>query len=333
MDFSPQESPQALPLPLHQRAMSWLKIHARPVRRAVWVGSAALILVVIAYQIARNWLQIRDYPWQLRPLDMLLALGIYSVSLLLTAFVWAAVIMRMSDRLPLLIHMRLFCLTNLANRLPTPLPYIGARIEAYAAEGIARPLTLTAMALEMVVKMVSAVIIAGLTLSFGPKDAITARFSPLIWLALLPLAALMFRPAWLLSALNVAFKRFKRPPIEVQPRTYDMLVWTVLSAMIWVNGGILYYFLIDSIFPVTPNQVLFMINVFTVSGIVGWLGQFFFFVPNLALRQLVVAYLLSLAVPWPVAVAGAILTRLCVMVFELVWALLFSLIIPRPRER
>jgi hypothetical protein len=52
-------------------------------------------------------------------------------------------------------------------------------------------------------------------------------------------------------------------------------------------------------------------------------GQFFFFLPNPGLRQVALAYLLSYAMPWSVSAAVAVFTRLLVMIFELLWAVLW----------
>jgi len=315
-------------------AWQWARAHAKALARVTWTAFAAIALAVIVYQIARNWQEVRTYPWRLRLGNILLGFGIYSISIVLTAVCWASIMHRVSGVRSLWGHVRLFCLTNLARRLPTPLPYIGARTEAYAVQGVARRITLVAMTLEMTVTVVSAMMVAVFTLPFGPYSEVLTRFSPLTLLLLIAPVLLTIRPAWLFAIINFALARAKRPPLLIEVRTRDMLAWTGLFAAVWVNGGVLYYFLSTSIYPIPCDELLLMISIFAISGVAGWLGQILFFMPALAMRQLVIAYLLSLCVPLPVAVAVALWTRLCVLVFELLWAVLsLSLPLPQPGER
>jgi len=278
------------------------------------------------YSIVVHWHEIGTYRWQLHPVNLLMGLGIYSVSLLMTATIWAAIIGRFSRTQSMLTHIRLWSVTNLAQRLPTPIPYVGARTEAYAGQGVSRADTLTAMSLELVVTLLAGVLVAVLTLPFGPYMAVLAQYSLLLWLVLVPLILFVIRPDMLVGIFNLILVWLKRAPIRAIIRRSEVLAWVSVCVVIWLNGGALYYVLAASIYPLTSDDVLRMINVFAVSGVLGWIGQILFFVPNFALRQIAAAYLLSFFVPWPVAVAISILTRLCVMVFELAWAIGLSVL-------
>lgn len=304
----------------------WLQDHSKGIR-LVFLATAALLTVgVIGYQIVDNWREIRSYNWQWDLRYLFIGFGVYSVSLILTASIWTAIIRRLSNTPhPFLTHMGLYCLTNLAMRLPTPLPYVGARTEAYASRGVPRSTTLTALSLEIITTIAGALIIALVTLPFGYSENLS-HLSPYIWLLLPPLLAFLIRPNWLVKAINYLLRRFHRPALLVTLRTRDLLAWVGLYTLVWVNAGVLYYLLANSIYSIPYRDMLFIVNISAVSGLVGWVGQLLFFLPGFALRQVAAAFLLSFLVPWPVAVAIALLARLCVMVFEMAWATFFSLL-------
>jgi hypothetical protein len=310
------------------RLLSWMREHPRLLKRAVWSTAFLLVVGAISYQIVDSWQEIRTYPWHWNLKYIFWGFGVYSLSLLATAGIWTAIIRRLAGLKPVLPNIGLYCLTNLAQRLPTPLPYVGARTEAYAARGVPRTTTLAAMSLEIIVTIVGALVTALITLPFGFPESME-RFNLLIWLLVLPLVVFILRPNWLFKVINSILRRLKRPGLAVQVGTPEMLIWVVIFILIWLNGGFLYYLLANSIYPIRVDELLAMINVFAVSGVIGWLGQLFFFLPSVGLRQVAVAYLLSFFIPWPVAVAVALLTRLSVMIFELIWALGFSLIFSR----
>jgi hypothetical protein len=294
--------------------------------RFIWVGIIAISLLAIGYQIVKDWKKFRAYPWQLRWQVILLAFGVYSLSIFLTSLAWSFIMRRLSGNTSMRSHMRIFCLTNLARRLPTLFPYIGARTEAYAARGLSRKVTLLAIAIEMTTMTIGALIVSILTLPVGPYPLISAQIPKLALLLLVLPVLLTLFPKYLFAIINSVLSWLNRPSLEADVDALHMFLWTGLFVAIWVNGGLLYYLLASSIYPISPDKLLFVINVLAITGVAGWIGQVLFFLPMLPLRQLMFAYLLSLAdIPFSAAVAIAIGSRLCVMGFEMIWAILVSI--------
>lgn len=296
---------------------SKLKANSATFAKTAWVGLIILATVVILYKFIADWPQIRAISWQLNFKSILLGFGIYSVSLLLTASCWALIIGHLTGTRTFWDHVRLFCVTNLAQRLPTPLPYITARAEAYALRGVRREITLTAMTVEVTVTLVGAMIVASITSSFSTY-ALNIQVSLL--LALLPMLMLVLLPERFLATVNLLLSRFGRPKINIHFKRRQIFAWIGLFVIIWVNSGVLYYFLISSITIIPPERVLFLINISALSGLAGWLGQILFFLPTPAVRQIALIYLMNLDFPMPTAVAFALLSRFLVMLFELIWA-------------
>jgi hypothetical protein len=303
-----------------------LKTHQKDIARIFWLMLIVIAVIFILYKAAVDWKRIQDVRWHFYPRSLLVSFGVYSISLLLTACCWALIMGRISGVKTFWEHVRIFCLTNLSQRLPTLFPYLAARTEAYVALGVPREITLTAMAIEVAMTLLSATLVAGLTLLLGVfslKGHLSLLLSGLL---LVPMILILF-PQQFLTVVNKVLIYLKRPPIDNVINVRHTLSWTSLFIIIWLNNGVLYYFLISGLCEVPPEEILFLVSVSAVSGLTGWLGQLIF-LPTPAVRQLALAYLMSLGFPMPIAVAFALFARVCVMIFELIWAGVW-MIVPR----
>lgn len=287
--------------------------------RFAWGILVILASAFILYKTVKEWHQLQNALWRLDPRCLVISFGVYSVSVMLTASCWALIMGHFSGVRTFWRHVITFCLTNLAQRLPTPLPYISARTEAYHAYGISRKTTLTAMAMEITVTLFSATIVALATLIFGaPLYAKAINY--ILYVLLLSLVFPVLFPQKSLSLVNLVLARLNCSPLPTALSGRQTLGWIGIFIVIWLNSGVLYYFLISSISSAPEGLLLFLVNISAVSGIAGWFGQALFFVPTPAVRQLTMVYLLSLRFPMPLAVVFALFFRVAVMVFELVWA-------------
>jgi ABC-type sugar transport system permease subunit len=303
-----------------------LKTRQKEIARTFWVILVVIAVIFILYKAAIDWKRIQNVQWHFYPRSLLAGFGVYSISLLLTACCWALIMGRISGVKTFWEHVRIFCLTNLSQRLPTLFPYLAARTEAYVALGVPREITLTAMAIEVAVTLLSATLVTGLTLLLGVFSLKGYLGFLLSGLLLAPMMLILF-PQRFLIVVNKVLVYLKRPPIDNMINVRHTASWTGLFMIIWLNSGVLYYFLISGLCEISPEEIPFLISVSAVSGLAGWLGQLIF-LPTPAVRQLALAYLMSLGFPMPIAVAFALFARVCVMIFELIWAGVW-MIVPR----
>lgn len=293
--------------------------------RPAWGILVILASAFIVYKTIKEWHQLQNALWRLDPYYLLISFGVYSVSVMLTASCWALIMGHFSGMRTFWKHVSTFCLTNLAQRLPTPLPYISARTEAYNAQGISRKTTLTAMAMEIAVTLFSAAVVALATLVFGAPLYVKA-IKYILYVLLLSLVFPAFFPQKSLSLVNLVLVRLNCSPLPTALSRRQTLGWIGIFIIVWLNSGVLYYYLISSISVVPEGLLPFLVNISAVSGIAGWLGQALFFIPTPAVRQLTMVYLLSLRFPMSWAVVFALFFRVSVMVFELIWTGLCLLI-------
>jgi hypothetical protein len=303
---------------------SWILARKKYLLRFFWIGLSILIFIAIIYQFMKGWQTIKNYPWNWNKQYIYFAFLFYSIGLLGTASVWSSIISKLSGKTKYFDNLKLFCITNLAQRIPTPIPYIGARTEAYAKLGIDRNITLTGLSIEVTITIISGAFLALITIPFGVNRNLNG--TTIISLAILiPLLCFIFRPSVLIKILNKIFLSFHQTGKQIEIKTNDMLLWFVYFVPIWINNGIIHYFIIKSIYPVESGNIFLIFNAVAISGVISWLGQFFFLIPNIATKQLSIAYLLSYIIPWEVAIIVAIAARLLVLIFEIFWFAIISL--------
>ncbi len=295
-------------------------IHRTSTGHLVWIGLTIVGVTFIIYKVVKEWQQIYIIPWHLTPGYIVLSFSIYSVNLLLTASCWALIIAHFTGNRNFWHHVRIFCSTNLAQRLPTPFPYLAARAKVYASYGIYYEVTLTAMTVEIAVTIISAAIISIVTSALRAHAFSNIGVNlPLMVFLIFPLVPVVI-PAKFISIVNLLLVRLGRPSLSSQLTIRQTLLWVGIFGVIWVNSGVLYYFVVSIITTISPEKLIFLTNVSAVSGLFGWMGQILFFLPIPAVRQFAIIYLMNLEFPMPVALALALFSRLIVMIFELVWA-------------
>lgn len=302
-------------------------------KTAVSLGLVFVLLAMLGIQVYRNWDDILSYPWKFDYKMILFAFLAYSLNLMATARVWASIMMRLAPVMggSALTHVRLYAITNLVNRLPTPIPYVVARTEVYNTRGVSRATTLMGMALEIAVTMITGFLVAVVLLPYGYffGGKVSGPEIALMGLVFLGVLVVILQPRFFILVLNKIFLRWKMQPANVDLNIRDTLRWILSFLPIWAMNGVMCYFLANSIYAVEWSQLLMFIQVFALAGVIGWISNFLFFIPNLGLRQLAAAYLLSNFLPVPVSVAIVILNRFAVMLFEGLWALFFGFILPK----
>jgi hypothetical protein len=314
---------------LFNRFYAWLKSHFRIINRVIWITGFCLLVVVIGYQVAINWQAISRYSWHWQYQYILFGFVSYSISLFLTAWIWSLIINRFSGNHCTIPNIALYSLTNIAQRLPTPIPYVSARVETYASLGISRAYTLSAMSVEMSITIISALIIGVFTLPFGIKGIysnIHIEIVIIIAIILLLIAMYILNINKVIAIINRLLIKYNKSPISGSIDKKELVLWIGLYLLVWLNAGIFNLILANAIYPLPLHLILPMENIIAVSGFVGWIGQLLFFIPNIALPQIVSAYLLSSFVPWPVAITVSIIGRLGSTAFEVIWVGIFGIL-------
>ncbi len=279
-----------------------------------------LLVAVLVYQVMRDWNSIRDYPWRLDWAMFIGAFLLYTGNLALTAYLWKLIMQTLSGVSAYWTHLRLLCLSIPARRLPSPVFYIGVRAAAYQSMGVSHSTTVSASLIETLVTNIGALIVVLASIGLA-----TPNYSA-VWALVLvfPAAVVAFKPALLTQGFNFVLRKTRRQTIEAQLTRSDIFRWMPVAVMMFLVGGLMLFLLIGSVYVVPFSALPTIVNSFAVSWLVGTAADFLFFLPNAAIRQVTLAYLLSSCLPLPVAIGGTLLLRMSVLGFELLWALIFT---------
>jgi len=293
--------------------------------RIIGVMLVILSFAFTIYKMIKDWNQIQQFSWNLDLRYLLIGFGLYSVNLLLTASCWALIVGFFTRRRCFWNHVRIFCLTNVVQRLPTPLPYVTARTEAYVRQNLPRSTILVSMTAEVMIILYSALVVAFLTIPF-----VQAVYEPIavitLGILLAPLSGVLFFPKTFIRIANVILSRLNYSPLPITLDVRHILVLLAIFLFIWINSGVIHYVLISSLFVLPSKNLLVLINISAISGVIGWMSQMLFFLPTPAIRQLTMIYFLNMYFPMPLAVASALFVRISIMVFELIWASIFLMV-------
>ena len=210
----------------------------------------ALLVAVLVYQVVRDWNSVKNYPWRLNWLMFVATFLLYSANVALTAYLWKLIMQTLSGVGAYWTHLRLFCLSLPARRLPSPVFYIGAKAASYHSMGVSRTVTVSASLIETLVTNMGALVVVLASIAFT-----TPNYSVAWALALLvPAAVVALRPALLIRGFNYALKRVRRPTIEVELTRSDIFRWLPVAVLIFLVGGLMLFFLISSVYAVPLSR-------------------------------------------------------------------------------
>jgi uncharacterized membrane protein YbhN (UPF0104 family) len=186
----------------------------------------------------------------------------------------------------------------------------------YESKGKSRGGISIALYLETVTLMMAAGLLFLVALFLFRGTGLSHFGKPFGWLVLLfILAFISLHPRVLQKILNWFLVRFKRERISLSISYPDILWVLFVSIIAWVVGGIGFYLFVDSVFPVSPRQILFLTGALAFSSILGLIA---IFAPSgLGVREGTLVYLLSYIMPGSVAVVISVLTRIWMTLIEI----------------
>ncbi|MBN1953811.1 MAG: methyltransferase domain-containing protein [Anaerolineae bacterium] len=298
-------------------------ISRRPLLRAI-VGTAVVLLSFgyLGFLLFRNWDELLAYEWHVVPGQIALAFCYYSLALLFAVLAWSRVAGRLTPVKSLRKHMKYYIYTNLLRRLPAPLLNFFGRAYFYQQEGIAGRVMVAVSLLEWMLVVLSGIVVYLLTMPFLPLPALWR--SPWLPAVILLVGALLVRPRTVQSVLRLLGK-------EGAPLDFgygDLLGWLALYALVWIAGGLVLYAVINSLYPLPLSQLPAVMGIWALSGLVPTL---ILITPvGFGLKEVTMGVLLSYLIPPSLAVVVALLMRVELILFELIWGGVALLLRPAP---
>jgi len=270
-----------------------------------------IAIAILGYLIYRERQLLLAYNWQFHPQYFALTFILYSIDLAIVALVWGWIMNTLSKQLNYLTHFRYFSIANITKRIPGTLWYIANRAQLYKSNGIDPKLTTVASGMELAVSVLSSVVVCGI---FSIPIILQYELNPIILGVIVLLCIIVIHPRfmdWIFRLLKVEASEFSY---------LEILKWLITYIFAWVLGGLLLFFLGNSITTIPIENLPYIIGSF---GLVNLLSMAFFFLPtNLGITEVGLSLLLANIMPSSVAVVVAIAFRLVVILYEIVWALI-----------
>lgn len=199
----------------------------------------AMTLALAGYAVWSRWEEVASALAQLSPLAVAAAFALAACYVWLTLLSWRRVLADLGSPLRLPAAIPLFGVSQLGKYIPGGVWNVLVAAELGAEHKIPRRRSVTAMALAILISLVSGLALGGLALALGP-DELVRRWRWAAWL-LIPLVIALAPPV-MNRLIELALRLARRPPPE-QPMTtrglavatgWAMAAWVVAGAHVWV---------------------------------------------------------------------------------------------------
>ena len=271
-----------------------------------------ITLAILGFLIYREREILLSYQWQIRLWPAIVSFFSFSLALFLAAVLWGWILNTLGSQLDYRKHIQYYCISNVAKRIPGTLWYIASRAQFYKEENIDIKLTSLASGVEMALITLSGILASSL---FAIPIILSYNVSP--W----SLAVIFLMGCFLIHPRIMAriFRLFK---VEATMFNYrDIILWLLSYGLLWIIGGIVLFSIGNAITPITFQNLGYVIGSWALVGI---LSTLLFFSPsNLGVTEIGLSLLLGQIMPFSVGVIIAILARLLIIFYEIMWAFFF----------
>jgi hypothetical protein len=286
-------------------------------RSPVLIGTMLLSLGLLLAGLIRGWNDLIQYRWHLDWVLLGLSSLTYSASLLLAMLGWSVIIRSLGAQSTSRQNAKIYLYSWMARRLPTPAPYLASRVLLYEEIGVPKRITSVGLLWENILLIASSAVLAVLLL---PLVSIVSDRFPVVAVVAAIAVGMLFaiHPRLLTWGVNLILRRFGKAPLGVSLRPSVTALAITIYASVWFAGGLILFFLICMMYPLEWGMLPFVLQCWVLSGLVSYIV---FFLPfSFGIREVSLAYLLSLAMPLSIAIVVVVLMRIWNLLNELVWA-------------
>lgn len=283
-------------------------VSKKRLRLTVQVILIGLVFFFLARAIHNDWSEITEYPWTFKLPWMLLSILFFTATYIGHSLGWLLLLRLFKQKVPFLPVMYVWFKSLIARYVPGNVLMIVGRVMMIKPYGVPKRISLTTIAYEQALLVVSATIVLSIALPFWSD---LRAISDWIWLVLVvpPVAVVMMHPAIMGRLGNMAFRLIGRDPIEEFLPLRSVLGLIAMYCFFWVTSGTALFAMARA---VTDQIVLADIPITIASVPLAWLVSvmFFIFPSGLGVREGIYSYTLRFAFDSEgVASAFAILAR------------------------
>lgn len=270
-------------------------------------------LCYLAIIIFHDWTNILNHRWQFYYHYFFLAFLSYSIALVFAAWGWSLFFRKLTNLDGAKLHLKYYVYTDLIRRVPLPLLYLLGRVYLYEKVGVSKAMTATISLLEWLMILLSGFL---LSLWIWPFTVLPSNWhNPWLLVGLLLVGLALVHP----KVLTFIFNRIAKKDL-ISISFLDVWIWLIIYCLVWINGGLAFYFVINALYPIALSQFLYVLSIWILSGVITTL--LFSLSPAFGFKEFTLVALLGHLVPSYIAVATALLMRASLIIFESLWSLI-----------
>ena len=283
------------------------------VRRALLASLAALVAMGIALTALTQWGQFPDVDLRFAPGWAMLAILGFLGSELIHATLWRLVLRRLGGEIEPLAGLRVWCLSSLGRYLPPGLLMPAIRVAGASGAGIAARVTLASMAYEAAFSVLGALVVSTLLLTeVSELTTVVAGLGA----ALVLFVAL--HPNVFARLCNAVLRRLGRDDLPAVLGARTLAPFTLAYAASFTLVGLGVFATTEALHSVDASVLPVAVASFSVGFLISLAA---FFLPGgLGAREAGLAGVLSLSIPFELALAVSVAVRLVQIGLELLLA-------------
>ncbi len=292
-----------------------------------WAVIAA-IFWFFGYYLYKSWSKLPEYSWHFNYGYLALSAFFILLMFFLTAYLYHIIIRQSGARLDFkkVAIVRLLC--EIGKYVPGKVWVVLGRFYFFKRYGISKAQVLVSIAVEMLAMTLAGFFAFALTLPFW-RD-ISGLHSLFAFLAVIPLLLAAIHPKVINFGLMLIEKIFKKNVMRIGIGYVGMAKNILLYMGYWLAYGLGVALFIHSAYPLGTMGIVQVIGIHAISWVIGYVTLF---APGgIGVREGIMAYMLSLIMPAPLAIIFAIGTRLWITAIEAV-VILFSFMVSRSALR
>jgi uncharacterized membrane protein YbhN (UPF0104 family) len=294
----------------------------KPLKRNwIWVlisvGISLLSIFLLYRLITPNLDVLVEVRNNLRLGPLLLTFPVFCLGLAVSSLVWGRMMNDLTDPLPISQHQIIYIVTHAARRIPGSIWHVFGRIAWYERLGIRKGVTAFTNVLETVLIILSGLVMTAIFLPFLTTNSGVSFWQILVWISL---GLLAIHPR-LIKAIMIRLGQ-DNPPKTI---TYRLVLgWFVHYLLIWLVGGTILFLIIQALFGTTLSLWPICVAAWCVAGVAGTL---ILLLPSgLGLSEATISLLLAAHIPSSIAVAAAIIMRIIMTGYDILFALLLFIL-------
>ncbi|MDZ4384553.1 MAG: lysylphosphatidylglycerol synthase domain-containing protein [Nitrospirota bacterium] len=286
-------------------------------RWKVWIRSIAKtllvagLLVFLAKALITNWNRIAGYTWDISPVPLAISFIFLILFYLASFLLWENLCRGIGVEFSTGMNLSIWFFSQVGKYVPGKIWGPVGRVYLAEQQGVRKIDMGICLAYEAVLTTLGGAILALATIPFwagaiGPY--------PITWLLIgVPGVLILIHPKIMGWSVNRALRMFKFQSVSIPFSQIFLLRILLISLLLWVFGGVGFFFLVKAVFPVDGSMVLTYMGIFAASCMLGILA---FLTPaGIGVREGAFILLLQPLMPSEVAIVitfGARLWMTCV---------------------